>query len=100
MTKTNSRRERRHFNDKFKRQMVQLYQSGKKRGDIVREYDLTASSLDRWIKEMTTSGSLGAKNNRSAEENELIALRKQNRQLLMENDRLKQAALIMGRKSS
>lgn len=31
-------------------------------------------------------------------EYELIALRKQNKQLLMENDILKQAALIMGRK--
>lgn len=36
--------------------------------------------------------------NRTPEEKELIALRKQNKQLLMENDILKQAALIMGRK--
>ena len=32
------------------------------------------------------------------EENELIRLRKENKQVLMENDILKQAALIMARK--
>ena len=37
--------------------------------------------------------------NRSDEENELIRLRKEVQQLKMENDILKQAALIMGRKS-
>ncbi|RKD25360.1 hypothetical protein BET04_03815 [Caminicella sporogenes] len=46
----------------------------------------------------TTSGSFKAKDNRSQEENELIRLRKENQRLKMENDILKQAALIMGRK--
>jgi transposase len=44
------------------------------------------------------SGSFAAKDNRSSEENELIALRKEVQQLKMENDILKQATLIMGRK--
>ncbi|WP_435368220.1 hypothetical protein [Paenibacillus polysaccharolyticus] len=35
---------------------------------------------------------------RSPEENELIAMRKELQRLRMENDILKQAALIMGRK--
>ena len=39
-----------------------------------------------------------AKDNRTEEEQELIELRKRNRQLEMEVDILKQAALIMGRK--
>jgi transposase len=38
------------------------------------------------------------KDNRTAEENELIKLQKEIQQLKMENDILKQAALIMGRK--
>ena len=62
------------------------------------EYDLTASALDRWIKQAQTTGSFKEKDNRSSEENELIALRKENQRLKMENDILKQAALIMGRK--
>ena len=53
-------RKRRVF-EEFKKQMVQLYNNGKPR-------------------------------------NELIKLRKENKRLMMENDILKQAALIMARK--
>ena len=78
--------------------MVQLYENGKSRTDIVSEYELTASALDRWIKQAHQSGSFSEKDNRSAQDHELIALRKENERLKMENDILKQAALIMGRK--
>lgn len=78
--------------------MVQLYENGKSRAAIVEEYDLTASALDRWIKQAQTSGSFKEKDNRSSDENELMALRKENQRLKMEVDILKQAALIMGRK--
>ena len=78
--------------------MVQLYENGKSRAVIVSEYDLTPSALDRWIKQAQTSGSFKEKDNRSTEENELIAVRKELQRLKMENDILKQAALIMGRK--
>ena len=91
-------KERRTFTAEFKKQMVQLYEGGKSRASIVREYDLTASALDRWISQCQKSGSFAAKDNRIPEENELIALRKEIQQLKMENDILKQAALIMGRK--
>ncbi|MED1440159.1 transposase, partial [Aeribacillus composti] len=70
-----------------------LYENGKRRKDIIREYDLTPSALDKWIKQSKTSGSFKEKDNRSPEENELIQLRKENKRLLMENDNLKQAAL-------
>lgn len=93
-----SKQARRTFTPEFKKQMVQLYENGKSRAAIVVEYDLTASALDRWIKQAQTSGSFKEKDNRSAEENELIALRKELQRLKMENDILKQAALIMGRK--
>ena len=46
----------------------------------------------------TTTGSFKEKDNRTPEQEELIRLRKENQRLAMENDILKQAALIMGRK--
>ena len=95
---TNQRRKRRTFTTEFKSQMVQLFNSGKRKSDIIREYDLTPSSLDRWIFQANNSGSFKEKDNRPEEENELIQLRKENARLQMENDILKQAALIMGRK--
>ncbi len=92
------KQKRRTFTSEFKKQMVQLYENGKSRAAIVGEYDLTASALDRWIKQAATSGSFREKDNRSTEENELNTLRKEVQRLRMENDILKQAALIMGRK--
>ena len=92
------KQQRRTFTSEFQKQMVQLYENGKPRAAIVEEYDLTASALDRWIKQAQTTGSFKEKDNPSSEENELIALRKENQRLKMENDILKQAALIMGRK--
>ncbi|KZN95377.1 transposase [Aeribacillus pallidus] len=91
-------RARRTFTVEFKAQMVKLYENGKRRKDIIREYDLTPSALDKWIKQSKTSGSFKEKDNRSPEENELIQLRKENKRLLIENDSLKQAALILGQK--
>jgi transposase len=78
--------------------MVQLYTNGKPKKDIVEEYDLSKSVLDTWIKQSQKSGSFKAKENRTNEENEVIQLRKENKRLQMENDILKQAALIIGRK--
>ena len=54
--------------------------------------------MNNWIKQYNTTGSFKVKDNRSEEENRLIELEKENKQLRMENDILKQAALIMGRK--
>lgn len=78
--------------------MVGLYENGKSRAALVEEYGLTASALDRWIKQAQATGSFKEKDNRSSEENELIALQKENQRLKMEVDILKQAALIMGQK--
>ena len=77
---------------------VQLYLNGKSKSEIRKEYDLYASTLDKWIKQHQESGSFKTKDNLSDVEKELIELRKRNKQLEMENDILKQAALIMGRK--
>lgn len=57
---TYQRRRRREFTDEFKKQIVNLHNTGKRR------------------------------------ENELIRLRREDKCLLMENDILKQAALILG----
>ncbi len=92
------KQQRRTFTAEFKKQMIQLYENGKSRAAIVEEYGLTASALDRWIKQTQTTGSFKEKDNRSSEDNELITLRKENQRLIMEVDILKQAALNMGRK--
>lgn len=91
-------RTRRQFTDEFKNQMVQLLLNGKPKSEIIREYDLTPSAFDRWIHQHQNTGSFREQDNRSDSENELIKLRKELQRLQMENDILKQAALIMGRR--
>ncbi|MBP5575459.1 MAG: transposase [Treponema sp.] len=92
------KRPRRTFTEEFKKRMVELYNAGKSRTEIVKEYDLTPSALDRWISRINRTGSSREKDNRTAEENELIELRKENVRLRLENEILKKAALIFAEK--
>lgn len=94
-----SRRPRREFTEEFKLQMVKLYNSKKSASEIVKEYDLTRSAFANWVQKYNKTGSFKASDNRTEEEKELIRLKKENQQLRMENDILKQAALILGQKS-
>ena len=92
-----TKRKRRTFTKEFKEQVVLLYTSGKPRSEIIKEYELTSSAFDKWVRQYKDSGSFEEKDNRTPEQEELIKLRKENQRLAMENDILKQAALIMGR---
>ena len=89
-----TRRKRRIFTPEFKLRLVMLYENGKSRSDIAKEYDITPSALDRWVNNHNKTGSFTAEDNRSKEEIELMKLRKENQRLTMEKDILKQAALI------
>ena len=98
MSQNNKSKTRRTFTPEFKQQIVDLYLSGKRKCDIIREYGIASSLLDKWIAQATNTGSFKEKDNRSSEDAELLRLRKENQQLKMENDILEQAALILGRK--
>lgn len=92
------RRPKRTYTDEFRIKMVQLYNNGKPRSEIIREYDLTPSAFNKWVKRFNATGSFTEADNRTDQEKALIKLQKENERLKMENDILKQAALIMGRK--
>ena len=51
-------RQRRTFTPEFKLQLVKLYENGKSRADICREYEITPYALDRWIKNHQETGHL------------------------------------------
>lgn len=88
----------RHFTDEFKRQIVELVNAGKPKADVMREYDLSKSTVDRWVKSINATGSPHTADNRTPEQNRVIELERENRRLRMEVDVLKQAALIFARK--
>nr|WP_156914131.1 IS3 family transposase [Paucisalibacillus globulus] len=93
-----TKRKRRTFTKEFKEQIVQLHASGKPRSEIIKEYELTPSSLDRWIIQYNGSGSFEEKDNRTPEQEELIKLRKENQKLAMENDIFKASRADHGTK--
>ena len=86
------------YTKEFKMQIVELVNNGKAPVEIVEEYNIARSTVSKWVNDYNNSGSFKAGDNRTEEENEIIKLRKENQRLKMENDILKQAALIMGRK--
>ncbi|HEI1334541.1 TPA: IS3 family transposase [Staphylococcus aureus] len=91
-------RERRLFSSEFKLQMVRLYENGKPRNEIIREYDLTPSPLGKWIKQYQNTGTFNRQDNLSDEEKELIKLRKEVQHLKMENDIFKASSVDHGTK--
>ncbi|HDI6716800.1 TPA: IS3 family transposase [Staphylococcus aureus] len=91
-------RERRLFSSEFKLQMVILYENGKPRNEIIREYDLTPSPLGKWIKQYQNTGTFNHQDNLSDEEKELIKLRKEVQHLKMENDIFKASSVDHGTK--
>ena len=50
-----SRKIRRCFTDDFKEQIVDLHNAGRKRSELIKEYDLTPSTLDKWVKQARTT---------------------------------------------
>lgn len=93
-----AKRTPRHYTAEFKQQMVDLHNNGKGVSDIAREYDIPRSALNSWIKRINATGSAAAKDNLTPEQLEIKQLHRENQRLQMENDILKQAALIFGRK--
>ena len=50
------RRTKRTYSEEQKKQLVELYKHGKPRSEIIREYDLTASAFDKWVKRISATG--------------------------------------------
>lgn len=88
----------RRFSEEFKRQIVQLYDNGKSPSDIRAEYDICHSTLHRWVRSIHENGSTRAADNRTPEQQRILDLERENKQLRMEVDVLKTAALIFARR--
>ena len=88
----------RHCEESFKRRIVRLYENGKPAREIRDEYDISHSTLHRWVRGIRDSGSTKAADNRTPGQNEPVELRKRNRQLEMEVDVSEQASPVFARK--
>jgi transposase len=92
------RRRRRSFSDEFKAGAVRLVlDEGKSINQVAKELDLTASALGDWVARARADRSRGKTGLTTAERDELARLRKENRELRVERDILKQAAAFFAK---
>ena len=96
---------RKRYNSDFKAQAIELVSLGKTVPEVAEELGIGTSILYRWTQsqrqsEEGSSAQFGGAVQRAAgemdEAAELCRLRKENAHLLMENDILKKAAVILG----
>ncbi len=93
MADSPKRRPRRRFNDEFKEQAVRVVlEEGKSVGRVARDLDLTATALRAWVHRAQADRTQGRTGLTTAEREELARLRKENRQLRLEREILKNAA--------
>lgn len=90
---------RKHYEENFKKQIVNIYNQGNHtyRG-LSEEYDIAPSTIRQWVIRYNDTESFDIENNRTDKEKRVIELEKRVKQLEMENDILKQAALLLGKK--
>src|SRR5918994_242209 len=92
-TPKRSRRPRRRFDDDFKAQAVRLVlDEGKSVGAVACDLDLTETALREWVHRARANRTHGRTGLTTAEREELAQLRKENRQLRLEREILKNAA--------
>ena len=90
---------KKRYDEDFKKQLVKIYNQGNHTyRSLSEEYDVAAPTIRTWVIRYNDSKSFKLDDNRTEEEKELIKLRKKVEQLEMENDILKQAALLLGKK--
>ena len=97
-TTKRSRRARRRFDDDFKTQAVRLVlDEGKSVGAVARDLDLTETALRTWVNRARADQTHGRTGLTTAEREELARLRKENRQLRLEREILKNAAAFFAK---
>ena len=79
------------FTDEFKRQIVDLYQSGSSVSYLSSEYGVSAVTIYKWTKELTP---VITEDGKTVTPKEVKALEKRIRELEMENEILKKATAI------
>jgi transposase len=95
------KRARRKFSKEYKAEVVRLIvDGGKTVGQVSRDLDLTESAVRQWVKQARIDAGEGAPGAlTTAERAELVALRREAKQLRMEREILKKATAFFAKES-
>jgi transposase len=90
---------RKNYDENFKKQIANIYNQGNHTyRSLSEEYGIAISTIRQWVIRYNNTQSFDAESNRTDEEKRIMELEKRVKQLEMENDILKQAALLLGKK--
>ncbi len=91
---------RRKYSAEFKREAIGLAnQPGVTKAQIGRELDINPNMITRWQRELSSNGSKAFLGQGVARDEELTALKRENRQLRKERDFLREAATFFAKES-
>ena len=90
----------RHYDEAFKRQIVQSCESGKPSREIRAGHGIARSTPRRWVQGIRDSGSTRAADSRTPGRNEPVGQGRRDRQLEMEVDVSEQAAPVFARRQA
>jgi transposase len=93
-------RTHRAYAPEFRRQMVELVRAGRSPEELAREFEPTAKSIRDWFAQEDRDEGRRADGLTSAEREELIRLRRENKQLKLEREILSKAAAWFARETN
>jgi transposase len=96
------KRQRRKFTSQFKAETVRLIRAGNKPiSQVARDLDLSESAVRAWVKQADIDAGRSPSGGEltTTEREELLRLRRENRQLEMEREILKKAAAFFAKES-
>jgi transposase len=90
---------KKHYEENFKKQIVKIYNQGNHSyKELSEQYGIAASTMRQWVIRYNNTRSFNAEDNKTDEEKRIKELEKKVKQLETENDILKQAALLLGKR--
>lgn len=89
------KQEHKSYDEEFKKTIVSLYESGKRKSDLTREYGVSYANINNWIQKY---GTITTSTGEVTNNDEIIKLKKKNRELEQEVEILKKAVAIFSKK--
>ena len=90
---------RRPYPREFKQQIVALYRAGRTSAELAKEFEPTEESIRAWVQQAERDDGLRDDGLTTAEKEELVRLRRENRQLKIEREILSKAAAWFARET-
>ncbi len=89
------KQEHKSYDENYKKTIVNLYESGKRKSDLTREYGISYTNINNWIKKY---GTIKTSTGEVTTNDEIIKLKKKNFELEQEVEILKKAVAIFSTK--